>query len=76
VPARGGDAASARAGQREVYFARGGRAQTPSYARARLTPGMAFDGPALIDQEDATVLVAPGFHARVDHALNIILESR
>jgi N-methylhydantoinase A len=74
--AGGGDASSARAGQREVYFARGGRTLTPGYARARLTPGMTFAGPALIDQEDATVLVAPGFRARVDQALNIILESR
>jgi N-methylhydantoinase A/oxoprolinase/acetone carboxylase beta subunit len=37
---------------------------------------MTFAGPALIDQEDATSLIAPGFHARVDHALNVILESR
>jgi len=74
--AGGGDAASARVGQRDVYFAREGRTPTACYARAKLTPGMALDGPALVDQEDATVLVAPGFHARLDHALNIILESR
>jgi N-methylhydantoinase A/oxoprolinase/acetone carboxylase beta subunit len=37
---------------------------------------MTFVGPALIDQEDATTLVGPGFHARVDHALNIVLEPR
>ena len=30
----------------------------------------------VVDQEDATALVAPGFHARVDAALNIILERR
>ena len=71
--ANGGDAAGARMGQRDVYFSRGGRTPTPCYARARLTAGMVFDGPALIDQEDATTLVAPGFHARVDHALNVIL---
>jgi N-methylhydantoinase A len=76
APAGGGDAASARVGEREVYFARGGRQSTPGYSRAKLTPGMTFAGPALIDQEDATVLVAPGFRARVDQALNIILESR
>ena len=76
APAGGGDAAGARAGQREVYFARGGRTMTPGYARAKLTPGMAFEGPALIDQEDATVLVAPGFRALVDQALNVILTLR
>ena len=72
----GGDAAGARVGQRDVYFTRGGRTATPCYARGKLTAGMAFEGPALVDQEDATTLVAPGCHARVDHALNIILESR
>ena len=72
----GGDAASARVGQRDVYFARGGRTPTPCYARAKLTAGMTFAGPALVDQEDATTLVAPGFHARVDHALNIVLMLR
>jgi N-methylhydantoinase A len=74
--AKGTEATDARVGQREVYFARGGRVPTACYARARLAPGMAFDGPALIDQEDATALVAPGFHARVDRALNVILERR
>jgi N-methylhydantoinase A len=72
----GGDASAARAGQREVYVGRAGRAATPCYARAKLTAGMTFAGPALIDQEDSTTLVAPGFRARVDHALDIILESR
>jgi N-methylhydantoinase A len=72
----GAEASTARVGQRDVYFTRGGRTPTACYARARLAAGMVFDGPALIDQEDATTLVAPGFHARVDHALNIILESR
>jgi N-methylhydantoinase A/oxoprolinase/acetone carboxylase beta subunit len=37
---------------------------------------MTFDGPAIVDQEDATVLVAPGFRARIDHALDIHLERR
>jgi N-methylhydantoinase A len=74
--ATGGDAASARVAERDVYFARGGSTRTACYARARLTAGMTFAGPALIDQEDATSLIAPGFHARVDHALNVILESR
>jgi N-methylhydantoinase A len=72
----GGGAARARVGQRDVHFADEGRRATPCYARGRLTAGMTFDGPALIDQEDATTLVAPRFRARVDHALNIVLESR
>src|SRR5712692_9873286 len=47
--ANGGDVASARVGERDVYFSRGGRTPTPCYARAKLTAGMVFDGPALID---------------------------
>jgi N-methylhydantoinase A len=74
--ATGGDAASAREGERETYFAGGGRRATPCYARAKLAAGMSFEGPALVDQEDATTLVAPGFHARVDPALDLILERK
>jgi N-methylhydantoinase A/oxoprolinase/acetone carboxylase beta subunit len=35
---------------------------------------MTFDGPAIVEQSDATPLIAPGFHARVDAAHNILLE--
>jgi N-methylhydantoinase A/oxoprolinase/acetone carboxylase beta subunit len=35
---------------------------------------MVFEGPAIIEQDDATPLVAPGFRARVDAAHNILLE--
>jgi N-methylhydantoinase A len=68
------DLREARAGERHVYFRGAGRTPTPCYDRSRLAPGMTFDGPALVDQDDATTLVAPGFHARVDHAHNILLE--
>ncbi|HMB37045.1 MAG TPA: hydantoinase/oxoprolinase family protein, partial [Methylomirabilota bacterium] len=68
------DARVALTGQRSVYFRGGGAADVPVYARARLAPGMAFDGPAIVDQDDTTCLVAPGFRARVDHAHNLLLE--
>jgi N-methylhydantoinase A/oxoprolinase/acetone carboxylase beta subunit len=35
---------------------------------------MRFDGPAVVDQEDATILVTPGFRARIDHSADIVLE--
>jgi N-methylhydantoinase A len=47
---------------------------TPSYARGALAPGMSFEGPAIITQEDSAPLVAPGFRARVDDVCNILLE--
>jgi N-methylhydantoinase A len=73
-PAGGGDVAGAVVGRRRVYFRGAGMIDTPCYARDRLAPGMRFDGPAVVDQEDATILVTPGFGARIDTAADIILE--
>ncbi|MBI2322017.1 MAG: hypothetical protein HYU88_07975, partial [Chloroflexi bacterium] len=44
------------------------------YARARLAPGQAFGGPAVVVQEDATTAVPPGWAARVDGYGNLLLE--
>jgi len=74
VARRDGDVRHARAGERRVYFRGAGVVVTPCYDRNRLGPGSSFDGPALVDQDDATSLIAPGFRARVDHAQNIVLE--
>ena len=57
-----------------MYFRGSGAATVPTYLRARLVPGMTFAGPAIVDQDDTTVLITPGFRARVDHAHNILLE--
>ena len=70
----GGALAAAITGHRPVYFRGVGFVSTPCYARGGLAPGMAFEGPAIIEQDDATPLVAPGFRARVDDAHNILLE--
>jgi N-methylhydantoinase A len=72
--AAGGRAADAVTGHRAVHFRGAGFVSTPCYARGRLGPGMTFDGPAVVEQDDATDLVAPGFRARVDEAHNILLE--
>jgi N-methylhydantoinase A len=69
-----GGLAEARTGQRPVYFRGAGFVATPCYAREALGPGVTFEGPAIIEQADATPLVAPGFRARVDAAHNILLE--
>jgi N-methylhydantoinase A len=68
------DAARAVVGQRTVFFRGGDLTPVPVYARDRLAPGMAFAGPAIVDQDDATCLVAPAFQARVDPAHNLLLE--
>ncbi|WP_329129883.1 hydantoinase/oxoprolinase family protein [Streptomyces sp. NBC_01476] len=45
----------------------------PVYARERLDVGTVFTGPAVIDQEDTTVVVLPGQQVTVDQWLNLFL---
>jgi N-methylhydantoinase A len=61
-------------GTRPVYLPGLGSTDVSVYARRHLQSGMVFDGPAIVDQDDATCLVAPGFRARVDGAHNLVLE--
>ncbi len=62
---------------RPVYFEHmGGFVDTPCYARHRLCPGMTFDGPAIVDQDDATTVIYPNFHTEVDSVGNLILARR
>jgi N-methylhydantoinase A len=49
-------------------------ADTPVYGRTHLRPGDAFDGPAVVEQYDATTYVAPGWNARVDGYGNLVME--
>ncbi len=57
---------------RPVWFdGREEPADTPVYARDDLTPGMAFQGPAIVEQLDATTLVPPGVDAAVDRTATI-----
>jgi N-methylhydantoinase A len=59
---------------RPVYFDQmRGFVETPCYTRARLGPGMTFEGPAIVDQDDTTTVIFPNFHARVDPVGNLIL---
>lgn len=48
--------------------------ETAVYARTALEPGNAFDGPAIVEQYDATTYVAAGWSARVDALENLVLE--
>jgi N-methylhydantoinase A len=48
---------------------------TPVYGRALLRPGDAFDGPAVVEQYDATTYLARGWNARVDGYGNLVMGS-
>jgi N-methylhydantoinase A len=47
----------------------------PVYQRERLDVGVAFSGPAIVDQLDATTVIPPGAKARVDEYKNILIAS-
>jgi N-methylhydantoinase A/oxoprolinase/acetone carboxylase beta subunit len=44
------------------------------YDRNKLSVGVSFAGPAIVEQFDATTVVPPGWHAFVDRYGNLILE--
>ena len=44
---------------------------TPIYARELLDVGVTFTGPAIVDQEDTTVVVLPGQPVEVDRWRNL-----
>lgn len=66
------DAASK--GSRQVWFTSEAPVDTAIWSRADLPTGAIFQGPAIAEQLDATIAVPPGWQARVDGYLNVILE--
>jgi N-methylhydantoinase A len=46
------------------------------HERKALTPGMSFDGPALIVEDGTTTVVPTGFIAHVNEVGQIVLEDR
>jgi N-methylhydantoinase A len=69
------EAAISQMGVRDVYFPEsGGFVATPVYDRSALPAGAVIEGPAIIEQMDATTLVLPGMTSRVDDHFNLILE--
>lgn len=70
----------ARQGQpthtRRVIFDRIEPIETPIYERADLAKGQRIQGPAIIDQQDATTLIFPGDEAFVDQWGNIVIQLR
>jgi N-methylhydantoinase A len=70
---RAGEAAkAARVGEREAYFA-GGFRETPVYRREALPAGGAFEGPAICEQADSTVVVPPEWRAEVQADGTLVL---
>ncbi len=69
-----GAPAEALTGKREVYFEdAGGFVPCDIFDRARLAPGSTVDGPAILENVDSTVVIDPGWRARIDDYGNCIM---
>jgi N-methylhydantoinase A len=73
APPPGTTVESATTGKRQVWFD-GAWHETTLYARLDLPEGAVIDGPAILEQPDATTVVAPEFTARIDAFGNVIVE--
>ena len=64
-----------RDGGQRAYFAETGEVTLKRYHRARLVPGRALRGPALIEDDWSTTLVGPGQRCTADRLGNLIMEA-
>lgn len=60
-------------GSRAVWFS-GGWRETPVFARLELPCGHRIEGPAILEQPDATIVVDPGLAAITDSLGNVVLQ--
>ncbi|MBR0679264.1 hydantoinase/oxoprolinase family protein [Roseomonas eburnea] len=74
TPPHGGSAALAEVGRQRILL-KDGAAEAPVLDRARLGPGAAFAGPAIVTQLDATTVVGAGWSASV-HPSGALLLTR
>ncbi|MGE0768409.1 MAG: hydantoinase/oxoprolinase family protein [Hyphomicrobiaceae bacterium] len=61
---------------RPVWFSSETPVPTAIWRRDQMVPGTAIDGPAIIEQLDATIPVPPGWRASVDTELNLVIGAR
>ena len=60
---------------RQAYFPEcGGYVKTAVFDRYALQPGMTFQGPAIVEEKESTLIVGAGGRATVDDDLNIMVE--
>ncbi|HMR33121.1 MAG TPA: hydantoinase/oxoprolinase family protein [Geminicoccaceae bacterium] len=69
------DASAAIIGRRDVWFPEiGDFTSCPIYDRIKLEAGNRIEGPAIVEQMDATTVIPPGCRVDVEPYLNLIME--
>jgi N-methylhydantoinase A len=71
----GASIAQASKGERAAYFPEaGGFVDTPIYDRYKLVPGMAFIGPAIVEERESTAIIGPQARCHVDEQWNLVVQ--
>jgi N-methylhydantoinase A/oxoprolinase/acetone carboxylase beta subunit len=70
------EAGTSLKGRRRLVLDDGIAAAAAIHDRARLAAGETIDGPAVIEQDDTTTLVLPGWQARVVAAAALMIERK
>jgi N-methylhydantoinase A len=72
--AEDGPVSEALKGSREIYLPEdGGFREVPVYDRYRLGPGAVFEGPAVVEERESTLILGPEGRAEVDPARNLLV---
>ncbi len=74
APANPRPASGALKGARQIYFDGRTAREASVYERDGLDVGVSIQGPAVVEQFDATTVIPPGWTARVDKHRNLVLE--
>jgi N-methylhydantoinase A len=75
-PAPASPAAPEPKGRRNIHLDGATACEAALFERDRLDIGAVVAGPAIVEQFDATTVIAPGWRAQVDRRRNLILEKR
>jgi N-methylhydantoinase A len=74
IETKRGDSKEAIKGYRNAYFADlGGFVKTPLYERSRLSAGMSFEGPAIVEEIDSTAVIGPHTLVTMDTFANLVV---
>ena len=69
------NAGDTQKGSRLAYFPEAaGFTDTPIYDRYRMKPGMAFTGPAIVEERESTVIIGPESHCHIDEHHNLVVK--
>ena len=64
----------AKKGERKIYFGpKTGFVNAAVYDRYCLVPGSEFEGPGVFEERESTTIIPPGAKARIDDALNLVV---